>query len=472
MRLKLVLIVPILLVLLLPAPVAHADGLPPIQRLGTGAPTTLAAAPDGSAVAVGATIGVWFLNPVTLQPVSFLDTQAQVDALRYSPDTHYLRVNDRVYDLTAAAWTDLDPATVTWLDPRCTVDGRYCIVEQWHLDAVYGRWIVDMDTTIETQLLSRFVRQFAWAHDGQTFYAILYRNEIVTWPFQPRLTVPPTSAELTGFFTPHPVSPDWSADGALLQTGGRYGGGDLWDVASGRPLAGRDCGYRTYQHLDADCAWPTARLYVSRDLYLYDDVRGFQSRHFIPHHIATAAYAESAGGQHLVTSGPDNLSYFTRESRWGESRVYSPTVVSTRLWDRQSLSALGSLPVLFFETGLTPNADLVIGKTETALEAWEWQTGQRRWSLPLYTYPTCTWYTIGWCHEYPRNLVVSPTGAYVAVAGASLGTDILLLRADTGELVTTLTGHTGFIQGLAFSPDGARLAAGSADGTVLIWQVP
>src|SRR5262249_4707414 len=34
----------------------------------------------------------------------------------------------------------------------------------------------------------------------------------------------------------------------------------------------------------------------------------------------------------------------------------------------------------------------------------------------------------------------------------------------------TLTGHTDWIAAIAFSPDGARLASGSADATVRIWD--
>jgi hypothetical protein len=46
----------------------------PVQRLGTGIPTSIAASPDGKTLAVGSSIGVWFLDAATLTPNGFWDT--------------------------------------------------------------------------------------------------------------------------------------------------------------------------------------------------------------------------------------------------------------------------------------------------------------------------------------------------------------------------------------------------------------
>ena len=48
---------------------------------------------------------------------------------------------------------------------------------------------------------------------------------------------------------------------------------------------------------------------------------------------------------------------------------------------------------------------------------------------------------------------------------------IRLWHTSTRELKATLTGHTGGIKHIAFSPDGNTLAIGSG-GTVKLWEVP
>jgi uncharacterized protein (TIGR02996 family) len=71
--------------------------------------------------------------------------------------------------------------------------------------------------------------------------------------------------------------------------------------------------------------------------------------------------------------------------------------------------------------------------------------------------------------ERPRCLTFSPNGELLAV-GLQSG-EIMVLAAEDGATLTTLSGHDDAVEALAFSSRGARLASGSADTSILIWDI-
>jgi WD40 repeat protein len=70
--------------------------------------------------------------------------------------------------------------------------------------------------------------------------------------------------------------------------------------------------------------------------------------------------------------------------------------------------------------------------------------------------------------EEVAALRFAPDGQMLAVA---IGPVVQLWDAATGTRVANLTGHLGKVMCLAFSPDGKRLASGSHDRTVRLWEV-
>ena len=67
-------------------------------------------------------------------------------------------------------------------------------------------------------------------------------------------------------------------------------------------------------------------------------------------------------------------------------------------------------------------------------------------------------------------LAFSPDGKILAAAPAN-DESCILLETDTGKEIAHLKGHSSLILSLAFAPDGTKLATGSIDGTILIWDL-
>ncbi|NCC33105.1 MAG: hypothetical protein EOM24_13990, partial [Chloroflexia bacterium] len=77
---------------------------------------------------------------------------------------------------------------------------------------------------------------------------------------------------------------------------------------------------------------------------------------------------------------------------------------------------------------------------------------------------------IGWQHALavpPSGLAVAPSGALLALA---LGSDVELRRLHDGTVVETLA-HRARVTDVVFAPEGDRLAAALATGSLVIWQV-
>jgi WD40 repeat protein len=140
-----------------------------------------------------------------------------------------------------------------------------------------------------------------------------------------------------------------------------------------------------------------------------------------------------------------------------------------RLWrvsDGQLLGVLSGHQGALLSVALSPDGDRL------ASAAWEdeivrlWDVGECG-SGPegCGTRPT----TLEGHDAVVLSVAFSPDGALLA-SGAADGT-LRLWRATGGATVHVATGDAGALLSVAFSPDGGLLASGAVDGSVQVWQV-
>jgi WD40 repeat protein len=68
-----------------------------------------------------------------------------------------------------------------------------------------------------------------------------------------------------------------------------------------------------------------------------------------------------------------------------------------------------------------------------------------------------------------NSVVFSPDGS--RVASGSDDNTVRVWDVQTGQCQHTLEGHSGRVNSVVFSPDGSRVASGSSDNTVRVWDI-
>jgi WD40 repeat protein len=242
-----------------------------------------------------------------------------------------------------------------------------------------------------------------------------------------------------------PYSLAFSPDGKLL-AGGGYAGAKAWDIASGRVVSA-----------------------------------------FTGHTGFVFSTAFSADGRTIFANGGENsvalwdvasgrvLGTVTRPAMLGVFAV-SPDrkvlaagglVNNVDVWDAASRVHIRALAqkdpdgsTSWVESvALSPKRDLIAAGTSNGyVIVWNLKTGQTV-APPIYG-----------INGYTDPVAFSPDGSVLAVATSSPDSPAELWDTKSWHKQRALTGRSGTVWTLAFSPDGKSIATGGADGSLVLWD--
>ncbi|MBN1583152.1 MAG: N-acetylmuramoyl-L-alanine amidase, partial [Anaerolineae bacterium] len=185
-------------------------------------------------------------------------------------------------------------------------------------------------------------------------------------------------------------------------------------------------------------------------VYLWDVDSGSLDQSLDAHAAPVRRVAFSLDGTYLATAGADQ-------------RVV--------LWDAQTAKRLAELighNTEVYLLAFSPDSQyLATADAQGIVKVWQTENGELLFTLPAHT-------------DAISNIVFSPDGTRLATASADKTARVWNVEPYTGDAeqgakeferaLFSLSGHTGSVNDITFSPNGKRLATASADKTARLWN--
>jgi WD40 repeat protein len=241
--------------------------------------------------------------------------------------------------------------------------------------------------------------------------------------------------------TPDAVA--YSPDGERLVSGNSSGTVQVWDASNGHPLfwlTGHE-GPVNAVAFSLDGRWIVSGSNWDSTIRVWEAAEGSCLAHSKGHPDSVQEIIFSSDGRHLVTRSEN-------EALW--------------LWSADNgapIACLNRSTYLVLEGGgardsLFADGQKVVHLSTEGIKSWDLTDGNEPRLIPSQPY------------YWSDRIVFSPDGDHFIIHGVTGG----IFSLATGACLAVLHSHKGETTCMAYSPDGNRVATGSADKTIRLWE--
>jgi WD40 repeat protein len=254
-------------------------------------------------------------------------------------------------------------------------------------------------------------------------------------------------------------SVEFSPDGGKVARGATDGTVWIWEVKSTRELqiltGHRDKVQSLAFSLDGKTIASGSQDYTVR-LWDIEESRG-ETRKLAGHKYEVTSVAFSPDGSKLASGSGDH---------------------TVRLWNVKS----GEVKRTFSEhwhdvldLAFSPDGSkLVSSSLDGTVRLWEAESGivERHWEMKIIKVDESLkeYLEEGDLTDWINTVAFSPDGTKIA-GGSAEDHIVYIWDVENGKELRALKGHEDWINTVAFSPDGRKLASGSSDSTIRIWRI-